>query len=120
MWISGFLRNERLRKKAGCCVKASSLVVAAYGKVRLTPRVSRALPAAFLRSRPKLKAFATFYEVVRNRVSVIMTRAVLRFNLLPIYGAIFFFREGIDKFDIARFLVAGDSSGHKIDQFPLG
>jgi hypothetical protein len=45
---------------------ASSLVVAAYGKVRLTPRVSRALPAAFLRSRPKFKAFATFYEVVSD------------------------------------------------------
>jgi hypothetical protein len=45
-----------------CC--ASSLVVAAYGNVRLTPQVSRALPAAFLRSRPKFKAFATFYEVV--------------------------------------------------------
>ena len=30
---------------------ASSLVVATYGKVRLTPRDSRALPAAFLRSR---------------------------------------------------------------------
>jgi hypothetical protein len=45
-----------------CC--ASTLVVAAYGKVRLTPRISRALPAAFLRSRPKFKVFAIFYEVV--------------------------------------------------------
>jgi len=44
---------------------ASPLVVAAYGKGRLTPRVSRALPAAFLQSGPKLKAFATFYESVR-------------------------------------------------------
>jgi len=42
---------------------ASSLVVATYGKVRLTPRILRALPAAFLRSRPKFKAFATYYEV---------------------------------------------------------
>src|SRR4030042_1744882 len=39
---------------------ASSLVVAAYAKVRLTPRVSRALPAAFLRSRPQFKAFNGF------------------------------------------------------------
>jgi hypothetical protein len=45
---------------------ASSLVVAAYGKVRLTPRVSRALPAHFLQSRTKFKAFATFYEIVNH------------------------------------------------------
>jgi hypothetical protein len=43
---------------------ASTLVVATYGKVRLTPRVSRALPAAFLRSRLNLKDFVTFYEGV--------------------------------------------------------
>src|SRR4030042_180555 len=45
---------------------ASSLVVAAYAKVRLTPQDSRALPAAFLRSRPKFKAFTTFYEFVKS------------------------------------------------------
>jgi hypothetical protein len=43
---------------------ASSLVVAAYSEVRLTPQNSRALPAGFLRSRPKSKAFVTFYEGV--------------------------------------------------------
>ena len=43
---------------------ASPLIVAPYGKVRLTPRVSCALPAAFLRSRPEFKAFASFYEDV--------------------------------------------------------
>jgi hypothetical protein len=34
---------------------ASSFVIATYGKVRLSPQDSRALPAAFLRSRPELK-----------------------------------------------------------------
>jgi hypothetical protein len=43
---------------------ASSLVAAAYSEVRLTPHDSRAVPAGFLRSRPKSKAFAIFYEVV--------------------------------------------------------
>src|SRR4030042_877230 len=42
---------------------ASPFVVAAYAKVRLTPQGSRALPADFLRSHPKYKAFATFYEI---------------------------------------------------------
>jgi hypothetical protein len=51
---------------------ASSLVVAAYGKVRLTPRISRALPADFLRSRPKFKAFATFYEIVKFKDLIII------------------------------------------------
>jgi len=43
---------------------ASSFVIAAYTAVRLIPQDSRALPADFLRSRPKFKAFATFYESV--------------------------------------------------------
>jgi hypothetical protein len=43
---------------------ASSLVVAAYGEVRLTSEDSRALPADFLRSRPKSKDVATYYEVI--------------------------------------------------------
>jgi hypothetical protein len=43
---------------------ASSFVIAAYGKVRLIPQDSRALPAAFLRSRPIVTAFRTFYEVI--------------------------------------------------------
>src|SRR4030043_2074864 len=43
---------------------ASPFVIAAYVYVRLIPQGSRALPADFLRSRPKLKAFATFYESV--------------------------------------------------------
>jgi hypothetical protein len=45
---------------------ASSLVIAAYGKVRLIPLDSRALPAGFLRSHPLFKAFATFYENVKK------------------------------------------------------
>jgi hypothetical protein len=43
---------------------ASSLVIAAYDKVRLIPQDSRALPAAFLRSRPIFTIFKTFYRVV--------------------------------------------------------
>src|SRR3989339_21418 len=41
-----------------CC--ASSFVTAAYEKVRLTPLDSRALPAAFLRSRPILRLLRLF------------------------------------------------------------
>jgi len=43
---------------------ASSFVIAAYGKVRLIPQDSRALPAAFLRSHPIFETFKTFYEIV--------------------------------------------------------
>jgi len=43
---------------------ASSLVIAAYTEVRLIPQDSRALPAAFLRSRPIFKTFKTYYEAV--------------------------------------------------------
>jgi hypothetical protein len=43
---------------------ASSFVIAAYVTVRLIPQDSRALPAAFLRSRLQFKIFATFYENV--------------------------------------------------------
>jgi len=43
---------------------ASSFVIAAYAKVRLTPQDSRALPADFLRSRPIFVTFKTFYEVI--------------------------------------------------------
>jgi hypothetical protein len=45
---------------------ASPFVVAAYAKVRLTPQGSRALPAAYLRSRPQCKAFAISYKVVTH------------------------------------------------------
>src|SRR4030042_1248286 len=38
----------------------SPFVIAAYAKVRLIPQGSRALPAAFLRSRPLFGAFKTF------------------------------------------------------------
>jgi hypothetical protein len=43
---------------------ASSFVIAAYAKVRLIPQDLRALPAAFLRSRPIFSTFKTFYEIV--------------------------------------------------------
>jgi hypothetical protein len=43
---------------------ASSFVIAAYGKVRRIPHDSRALPAAFLRSRPIFTAFKNFYGVI--------------------------------------------------------
>src|SRR5665647_2529894 len=46
---------------------ASPFVVAAYAKVRLTPQDSRALPAAFLRSRPVLKAFIAYCENMNPR-----------------------------------------------------
>jgi hypothetical protein len=39
---------------------ASSLVIAAYAKVRLIPQDSHALPAAILRSRPFFTTFKTF------------------------------------------------------------
>jgi hypothetical protein len=41
----------------------SSFVIAAYEKVRLIPQDSRALPAAFLRSRPIFATFKTFHRV---------------------------------------------------------
>src|SRR4030042_1468288 len=43
---------------------ASPFAIEAYVYVRLTPQGSRALPAAFLRSRPTFKAYATFYDSV--------------------------------------------------------
>jgi hypothetical protein len=43
---------------------ATSFVFTAYDKVRLIPQDLRALPAAFLRSRPKFKVFATYFESV--------------------------------------------------------
>jgi len=43
---------------------ASSLVIAAYDTVRLIPQDSRALPAAFLRSRPIFTTLKTFYGIV--------------------------------------------------------
>jgi hypothetical protein len=43
---------------------ASSLVIAVYAEVRRIPQDSRALPAAFLRSRPVFSTFMTFYEVI--------------------------------------------------------
>src|SRR4030065_1630494 len=45
---------------------ASSFVVAAYAKVRLTPQGSRALPAAFLRSRPIFTPFKAFYAIITS------------------------------------------------------
>jgi hypothetical protein len=48
---------------------ASPFVIAAYAKVRLIMGTdlksvpARALPAAFLRSRPDFRAFAAFYEI---------------------------------------------------------
>jgi hypothetical protein len=45
---------------------ASSLVIAAYDKVRLIPQDSRALPATFLRSRPIFATFKTFNEDIKN------------------------------------------------------
>jgi hypothetical protein len=50
---------------------ASSFVIAAYAKVRLIPQDSRALPAAFLRSRPIFSTSKTFYEVVHNGLLII-------------------------------------------------
>jgi hypothetical protein len=44
---------------------ASPFVIAAYATVRLIPQDSRALPAAFLRSRLFFKAFKAFYEAVK-------------------------------------------------------
>jgi hypothetical protein len=43
---------------------ASSFVIAAYAKVRLTPQDSRAWPADFLRSRPVFTILFLFYEFV--------------------------------------------------------
>jgi len=46
---------------------ASSFVIAAYEKVRLIPQDSRALPAAFLRSRPIFTTFKTFTRSFSSR-----------------------------------------------------
>jgi hypothetical protein len=53
---------------------ALSLIIAAYAKVRLIPQDSRALPAAFLRSRPIFKTLRLFsqyflYRAVNNIVT---------------------------------------------------
>jgi hypothetical protein len=49
-------------------------LIAAYAKVRLIPQGSRALPAAFLRSRPIFATFKTFYEIVNfgNFISIMI------------------------------------------------
>ena len=41
-------------------------------------------------------------------------------HLGTIDRSVLFFRKRVDKLDIIRFFVAGDSAGHKIDQFLLG
>ncbi|MBA4397473.1 MAG: hypothetical protein C0394_08840 [Syntrophus sp. (in: bacteria)] len=46
---------------------ATSIVIAAYVHVRLIPQDLRALPAAFLQSRPETGVFMTFYEFVKIR-----------------------------------------------------
>jgi hypothetical protein len=43
---------------------ASSFVIAAYAKVRPIPQDSRALPAAFLRSRPIFLTFKSIYKMI--------------------------------------------------------
>src|SRR4030042_1538451 len=48
------------------CFRRGKLI-AAYAIVRLIPQDSRALPAAFLRSRPIFATFMTFYEVVNSQ-----------------------------------------------------
>jgi hypothetical protein len=53
-------------QKARMLRYASPFVIAAYPKVRLTPQDSRALPAAFLRSRPIFITLRIFYEVVNE------------------------------------------------------
>jgi hypothetical protein len=47
---------------------ASSFVIAAYTKVRLIPQNSRALPAAFLRSRPGFNVLLIFCESIKNDI----------------------------------------------------
>jgi hypothetical protein len=69
-------------KKAGCCVQASSLVIAAYTKVRLIPQDSRALPAAFLRSRPIFTTFKTFYGVVIHELLDIAGHPCYKLSIL--------------------------------------
>jgi hypothetical protein len=53
---------------------ASTLVIAAYAEVRLIPQDLRALPAAFLRSRPIFATFKTFYEVVKTLTEGFLSR----------------------------------------------
>src|SRR4030042_687980 len=64
---------------------ASSLVVAAYADVRLTPRggALRALPADFLRSRPNLKAFGTFLRDCHMLVSLKWLRDYVDVDVSP-------------------------------------
>src|SRR4030043_647436 len=64
---------------------ASSLVVAAYADVRLTPRGGglRAFPADFLRSRPNLKAFGTFLRDCHMLISLEWLRDYVDVDVSP-------------------------------------
>ncbi len=55
-------------------------------KVRLIPRDLRALPSSFLRSRPKCKAFATFYELVYLRLFVVFILTIFGIVNYPAYS----------------------------------
>ena len=46
---------------------ASSFVIAAYEKVRLTPQDLRALPAELFTEPSNLVCFLTFYESIRSK-----------------------------------------------------
>jgi ABC-2 type transport system permease protein len=59
---------------------ASSLVVAAYDKVRLTPRDSRALPAGFLRSRPIFETLMTLFGITMNELIALLRPRLLAFK----------------------------------------
>ncbi|PIP07190.1 MAG: hypothetical protein COX51_07120 [Syntrophobacteraceae bacterium CG23_combo_of_CG06-09_8_20_14_all_50_8] len=49
---------------------ASSFVIAAYEKVRLTPQDSRALPAELFTKPSNLACFLTFYEFIKGNLCV--------------------------------------------------
>ena len=84
---------------------ASSFVIAAYAKVRLIPQDSRALPAAFLRSRPIFSTFKTFYEIVNfgNFMSIMI---LPKNNLCTTHS---FDRAGVFE---SRRLVSPGTTGH--------
>jgi hypothetical protein len=83
---------------------ASSLLAVAYAKVRLTPRYSRALPAAFLRSRPIFRVFDFF-----SRSSFIEKGGSLRRRFVPREGHPAQLKRLDDLLFIGLLIVEGDA-----------
>jgi hypothetical protein len=122
MWIDGFLRNRAAPAMGSRGVKPESPI--SYKRIvsQIVLPIHPAGRSDFYTRRQRSATHAPLGGALSKELLLKFLRrqSVLCFYLWPVYGSVFFFREGIGKFDIARFLVTGDSSGHKIDQFPLG